>query len=75
VEPDKVQRSPPRSRCSPPGEAFGAILVDTMTASPNADVLDSVRLGLDELHQRLGHRPTVTVRRSEHGEVHALSLS
>ena len=55
MERDEIQQIAAEVEALAPGETFGAILVDTMTASQRADVLNSVQLVLDELRRR-GHR-------------------
>lgn len=56
-----------------PDEALSVVLTVELSAAERAEMLSEIQQVVDELRRR-GRRPSVLVRRSENGEVHAVSL-
>ncbi len=56
-----------------PEEALSLVLTVELSAAQRIERLSDIQAVVDELRRR-GHRPSVAVRRSERGELHALAL-
>ncbi len=56
-----------------PDEALSVVLTVELSAGERAEMLHEIQQVVDELRRR-GRRPSVMVRRSENGEVHAVSV-